>query len=204
MIEQDVSKFAVLIAGIGEVYDKTFTPAVIEIYWSVLKSFKFDEVKNAVRKHFANPDSGKYLPKPADIIMAIDGSQQNQALLAWTKASYAAQRVGRYTSVTFDDALIHAVIEDMGGWWRFCSKDDRSAFIAKEFQDRYRNYITNKPIRHLKRLAGIIESQSSYGEYSCDTPVLIGDKNKANQVFATGKYVALLDTNQFLEADLQR
>ena len=33
------------------------------------------------------------------------------------------QRVGAYQSVAFDDPVIHAVIEDLGGWTKLCRSD---------------------------------------------------------------------------------
>lgn len=201
MFEQDLPRFALLIVSAGEVYNKTLTSAVIEIYWSVLRDFKFDEVKNAMRSHFANPDTGQYLPKPADIIMAIEGSTQSRALKAWSKANSAVKKIGIYTSVAFDDALIHVVIEDMGGWWKFCSvSDNHLPFVAREFQERYRGYITQKPARHPKYLTGITESQSSAHGYSCAPPILIGNQQEAQKVFDTGKYTGpLLEIDQLAE-----
>lgn len=187
MFDQDLSRFAALIIGVGEVCGKSFTPTAIDVYWSVLKAFKYEEVDQAVKLHLGNPDVGRFLPKPADIIMFIEGSSQNQALRAWTKVISTAQRIGVYTSVAFDDPLIHAVGEDMGGWRVFCAiKDEQLPFVRREFQDRYRGYVINKPLRHPKYLTGLIEHQNSIGGYNYDPPILIGDKAKAKQVIATG------------------
>jgi hypothetical protein len=187
MFDQDLSRFATLIIGVGEVYDKSFTHVMIEVYWNVLKAFKYEEVNQAIKLHLENPDEGRFLPKPADIIMAIEGSSQNQALRAWSKIISTAQRIGVYTSVAFDDPLIHAVAYDMGGWRVFCAiKDEQLPFVRREFQDRYRGYVSKKPLRHPKYLTGIIEHQNSIGGYNYDPPILIGDKEKARQVIATG------------------
>ena len=187
MFDQDLSRFATLFIGVGEVYSKPFTPTAIDMYWSVLKAFKYEEVDQAVRLHLENPDVGRFLPKPADIIMAIEGSPQNQALRAWTKAISTSQRIGVYASVAFDDPLIHAVVYDMGGWRVICAiKDEELPFIKREFQERYRGYVSKKPLRHPKYLTGIIEHQNSIGGYNYDPPILIGDKEKAKQVIATG------------------
>ncbi|EKD45294.1 MAG: bacteriophage protein [uncultured bacterium] len=194
MFDQDLSRFAILLVGVGEVYGKSLTSAVIDVYWNVLKAFKFEDVKKAVYLHLENPDAGKFLPKPADIIMAIEGSPQNQALRAWTKVVSAIHGIGVYTSVAFDDALIHAVIEDMGGWRIFCvSETERLPFIGREFQERYRGHVIKKPLRHPKYLTGIAESQNSSSGYAYDPPVLLGDKAKAEQVIATGSRGSIFD-----------
>jgi len=188
MLNQDLSRFAALMVVIGEIYNKSLTQVVIGAYWNVLKPFRFEEVERAVYLHLGHPDIGQYLPKPADIIMAIKGNSCNQALQAWTKVMTAIQRVGCYTSLAFDDELIHAVIEDMGGWQKLCGIEDKQLpFIAKEFQERYRGYVVRRPNRYPKYLVGIIESQNSIYGYIYSPPVLFGDKTKAEQVMAAGK-----------------
>ena len=191
MINQDIPRFAALIAGIGEVYDKSFTAMRIDAYWNVLKDFKFEEVQGAFYRHLKNPDVGMFLPKPADIIAAIDGSPQNQALLAWTKVVSAIKSVGSYTSIAFDDPLIHVVIDDMSGWRKVClgSTDENLPFVSKEFRQRYCGYVANKPLHYPKYFIGIIENQNRIYGYICGPPVLFGDTEKAKQVIANGSYV---------------
>ena len=196
MLNQDLSRFAILMTGTGEIYDKPITQVVIEAYWNIFKDFAFKDVDKAFHLHHKNPDVGKYFPKPADIIMAIEGSSQNQALRAWTKVISAVQSIGVYSSVAFDDPLIHAVIEDMRGWQKFGTIDAKQLpFIAKEFQDRYRGYVINKPCRHPKYLVGIIEGKNNLHGYMHDPPVLIGDEAKAKQIIATGNPASVLGDN---------
>ena len=176
---QRAVEFAKLISGIGEIYSWEFSPQVIEIYWRILEPFSFEDVKAAIYRHIQDPDVGRFLPKPADIIMAIEGSSQNRALAAWSKVIWGLQRVGTHTRVTFDDALIHLVVMDMGGWIRLGNSEERQMpFIAKEFQERYREYVRRKPSKHPKYL---------YGRYASSKPVLIGDALKAQEVIATGE-----------------
>ncbi len=200
MNDQDAPRFAILLIGIGETYGKSFNSETIDIYWYVLKEFKFEEVQKAFYRHLGNPDVGRYLPKPADIIMAMDGTSHNQSLHAWTKVISAIQRPGSYSSVVFDDVLIHAVIEDMSGWQKLClTKDEQLPFVGKEFQERYRGYVVKKPIRHPKYFIGITERQNSLCGYGYDPPVLIGDVEKAKQVYVTGSRASLGDETYFLE-----
>ena len=188
MLEQESSRFAQLIAGIGEIYRWQFSSAAIEIYWRALEAFRFEDVRAAVYSHIQNPDVGKFLPKPADIIMAIGGSSQNQALSAWSKTFYGMRVVGGYESVGFDDALIHTVVLDMLNWPKLCSVDEKQLpFTEKEFLDRYRGYINQKPTRrHPKHLKGFIEIRNSICGHAYSSPVLIGNPIKAKEVMATG------------------
>ena len=199
MFEQDIKEFSKMMVRLGEFYGKPFTPAVFELYWNVLKPYKINELKEAIRRHIENLDVGKFLPAPADIISAIDGSPRNQALLAWTKMVYAVRHIGRYDSLAFDDPLIHKVIEDMGGWRRFCYLEEKQTpFIEKEFCDRYRGYVSRKPLSHPSYLKGTIEMLNSAHGYTCPSPVLIGNVQKAKEVIATGK------DKPFLEISTER
>jgi len=194
MFKQDSLQFAELIAGIGEIYRWQFSPAAVEIYWRVLEVFRLEDVRAAIYSHIQNPDVGKFLPKPADIIMAIEGSSQNQALSAWSKTAYAMRSVGGYESIAFDDALIHVVIRSMSGWPKLCDVDDRQLpFVEKEFLERYRGYVVKKPSSHPKYLKGLIEMRNSVCGYTYPSPILIGNVLKAKQVIATGSDAPFLE-----------
>lgn len=188
MFEQDVKRFAKIMIVTGEIYRKPFTSAAIEMYWNILKVYTIKEVEDAFKNHTENIDVGKFLPTPADIIMAIKGNSQNQALLAWTKVDLAIRTVGRYSSVAFDDFLIHKVIEDMGNWKKLCCvKEEEMPFIKKEFLERYRGYVVKNPSNYPKYLVGIIENQNSTYGYIYDPPTLIGNTEKAKKVIAAGQ-----------------
>lgn len=184
MREEEKPQFAVLITGIGEMYDKSFNPFLLELYWNVLKSYSFEEVKNGVNRYLANADVGMFFPKPADIIAVIEGDSKTQALLAWTKVMSAIKMVGMYNSIVFDDALIHAVIRDMGGWQKLCiTKNNDFPFVGNEFQNRYRWFVNQKPNNYPRCLIGILESNNDADGFDSSSPILFGDKTKAQQVF---------------------
>lgn len=200
MFEQDAPRFTELLVGIGETYGVSLTPVMIDIYWHVLRSYRFEDIKKATFLHLGNPDTGKYLPKPADIIMEIEGGSQ-RSLLAWTKVLTASQKFGIYSSVAFDDALIHAVIEDMGGWRMICRIDiNQLVFVGKEFQNRYKAYVIKKPPRHPKYFVGILDGQSSSSSGDVHKQLtLIGDRTKAMQVVATGSRALVFDNKLLLK-----
>ena len=97
--------------------------------------------------------------------------------MLFRSALFAIRTHGSYSSVAFDDALIHAVIKEMGGWKKFCSTpDDRLLYTAKEFQERYRDYATKIPASHPKYLVGTIGGRIEF----------VGNKEKILQVITTG------------------
>lgn len=193
MQAQDVPKFTMIMAGIGELYGKTISSQLIDIYWQVLRKYELIDVQNAFQSHVKNPDCGQFFPKPADIIRFIEGNGESKALLAWAKAERTMIKIGRYQSVVFDDPLIHSVIEDMGGWVKFCSmKTEQMPFVANEFQKRYMGYVNKKPERHPKYLWGISECDNAKNGFEVEPPVLIGNPERAKEVLRSGGGTPLL------------
>ncbi len=206
MIDPDIKRFMELIASIGEIYSKPISTSLAEIYWRSLKSFEFEDVEKAFHAHIHNPDCGQFFPKPADIIRFIEGSGETKALRAWTMVEKAIQQVGSYQSVAFDDALIHAVLEDMGGWVKLCSTtSDELPFRVNEFQKRYMGFLIKKPERHPKYLSGIAETGNAKNGFEIKPPLLIGDAKKAEQVMLRGggKPLAIQTFTQSIAAVMQ-
>lgn len=187
MTNDDFDKFSGALTAALDVYGKTVSPMVINIWWKALESYDLRAVLHSLSKHIQNPDSGQYVPKPADIIRGIEGSTEDRALDAWAKVDKAVKYVGGYDSVAFDDPIIHLAITDMGGWIKICSGTvDEWPFIAKEFEKRYRNHLSKENKDFPKKLVGKAEMENSEGGYKIEPPVLVGDKTKAAQVFIDG------------------
>jgi len=135
MKKHELNKFAQLMAITRARYNKNLPQAVIEDYWQALQRFDFAAVKHALQTHRDNPDGGQFLPTPADIIRLLEGSGEDRALIAWAKVDKAIPIIGSYTSVVFDDCLIHAVIEDMGGWIKLCkTTTEQLTFSGLEYR----------------------------------------------------------------------
>jgi hypothetical protein len=189
----DISKFIAMMAGIAELYGKCISAQLTDIYWRALKHYELQDVQRALEAHVNNPDCGQFFPKPADVVRFIDGSGETKALLAWTKVEQAIVGVGKYESVAFDDPLIHAVLEDMGGWINLCSKtNDEMPFSANEFRKRYMGFVNKKPERHPRYLPGISEIENGKSGYAVSPPALVGDAKRAEQVIVTGGGTPLL------------
>lgn len=188
----DIATFTAMMVGIGELYGKRISTQLTDIYWRALKPYELEDVYQAFQSHINNPDCGQFFPKPADIVRFIDGCGETKALHAWAKVERAISQVGVYQSVAFDDALIHAVLEDMGGWIKLCSvKNEQLPFYANEFQKRYTGYVNKKPTRYPKYLFGITECDNAKNGYDMTPPILLGDAAKAEEVIQTGGGVFL-------------
>jgi hypothetical protein len=155
--------------------------------------FEWVDVKAAFEAHARNPDCGQFFPKPADIVRFIEGNGETRALKAWAIVEKALQCVGVYQSVVFDDAFIHAVIEDMGGWVKLCTMtNDDLPFRAREFQKRYMGFVIKKPLRYPKCLYGLSNCENAKNGYAVEPPLLIGDAAIAEQVMLNGGGVPLI------------
>ena len=107
----------------------------------------------------------------------------------WAKVDKAVRGVGTWSSVVFDDGLIHKVLQDMGGWLAVGMKQsDEWPFVAKEFETRYRGYKQrNESVEHLPVMIGRAESENFVnGYHKSDNPVLIGNHEQAMAVLANG------------------
>jgi len=177
MSPTDKVKFGELMQGIGEYYGKQVTPMLIQIYWNGLHGYTFEDVTSAINAHVRNPDSGQFMPKIADVERHLHGNTGTRAMAAWVKVSQAIQEVGTYMTVKFDDQLIHAVINDMGGWPAIGQiTNDDLPFRIREFEKRYQAYLQIPPARTPEPvLLGVFERTNRVlGFNDSKEPVLIG------------------------------
>ncbi len=192
MQEHDWTQFACLLVKLSELHGKSMSSHLTEAYWKALEIFEWIDVKAAFEAHTRNPDCGQFFPKPADIVRFIDGSGETRALKAWTIVEKAMRQIGIYQSVVFDDCLIQAVIEEMGGWIKLCSMTlDGLPFRALEFQKRYMAFVIKKPAHYPSVLYGLSALENAKNGYEVELPLLIGDAAKAEQVRLNGGVVVL-------------
>lgn len=191
MNNNDKPKFAEIITGVAELYGKDISAAAASIWFNSLKEYHIDSLAKAFSVHVTNPDNGQFFPKPADIIRSIEGTSQDASFVAWTKVDETIRTIGPYQSVVFDDPIIHAVIDDMGGWIMFGEKtEDEWPFVSLEFQKRYKGYKSRKQVPpHSKILIGQHEAKNRQHDFEIEPPLFIGDQEKAKQVYlaAPGK-----------------
>ena len=188
MQSHELDQFSDLLIGVHELYSREMTPFAIKIWWEALQGYDLPAVSLALSRHVQNPDNGQFVPKPADVIRMLGGTSQDRALQAWAKVDRAVRVVGTYRSVAFDDALIHRVIHDMGGWVGFGTKtEDEWPFVAKEFENRYRGFsMRNERPEYPPRLIGISEASNRVEGKSCEPVLLIGDASRAALVLSGG------------------
>lgn len=181
-------RFIEVLAGVHDFYGKELTPFAAQVWQQACKRFDVEQVTKALSAHLMDPERGQFMPKPADIVRQLQGTNTDRALLAWGKVFDAMQSVGSYKSVVFDDGLIHAVVEDLGGWVKMCRyPGDEMQFLQKRFCDSYRAYAGRQDVAFPAQLTGEHEQQNAkFGYAPVNGPMLIGDKQKALAVKNAG------------------
>lgn len=183
----DRKAFATALVAVGEMYGKKLSPEQAALYWEVLKGYPLADVQAAIHQHMTDPDTGQFMPKPADVIRHIAGSTDTQAMRAWTKAEKAMRTIGSYQTVVFDDWRIHAVIRDMGGWISLCGMtEDDKPFKAREFEKRYRGYRHEAGEEYPRALIGRAEAHNAQKGFRVDPPLLLGDQDRARLTYESG------------------
>jgi len=188
MIDSDKKNFLSLISNVYAFYRQDFSTFAGLVWWEAMRPFDFAAVSDALNRHCINPDNGQFMPKPADVVRMLQGSSKDAALIAWSKVDRAVRVVGTYERVIFDDALIHRVITDMGGWIQLGhKKEEEWPFVKNEFENRYRGYsLRQEKPEYPKVLIGISQSQNDQMGLSSNLPRLIGHPARAQLVFDNG------------------
>lgn len=183
----------------GELMGKEVSTAAVIMFVRIMEGeMSFREAKKALDMHLRTPErEGTFFPKPADLIRIIKGTGADHAQLAWSKVESAVRHVGTYKSVVFDDAIIHRVLADMGGWPMLGQKtEDELPFVANEFRARYHALKSRgmDGVVYPPSMPGYAELTSgNYDQHwyaerglSAPTPVMIGDPQKAQRVITGG------------------
>lgn len=193
-------RFAALLTALSDYYKSEISKAVAGIYWQGLKQYDYEAIEKACWAHTQLPDeAGRWMPRNSDIIKMIEGSTVDQAAVAWSKVEGAVRTRGVYDDLIFDDALIHRVIADMGGWVKLASIPDEKDlhFAGKEFQTRYRAFrIRGELPDYPARLTGAGNAHNSAHNLPLLPAILVGNQEKAKQVFKRGNVAGMLGMQQ--------
>ena len=180
----DKDKFAKLLVGFSvHIYGKETDAFMMDIFWLILKKYSWEKVEQAFFDHVADTERGQFMPKPADIKRQIEGSKDERVLKALTMLDKFV-KISSYTSVVFEDPVIPAMIQDLGGRQRFYHIESKDySFVRNEFTKRYRNnkrdiYITSENVF----LGGEAMSNQAKG-LPLPEPVYLGNKEICQKIF---------------------
>jgi hypothetical protein len=187
MTPAEKDKFLNVLQGVHDFYGRDMSAFAVTVWAMACETFDVEQVSKALSAHLMDPERGQFMPKPADIVRQLQGTNTDRSLIAWGKVLDAMQRVGAYATVCFDDGLIHAAITDMGGWMQLCrGKVDELPFLQKRFCDGYKAYANRGDVVYPAVLLGEHEIANNAKGYVSASPVLIGNPDKAVRVRQSG------------------
>lgn len=189
MTESDKPAFATLMTDALAFYGKDVSRFALDVWWQACQPFAFEQVTRALTRHAMDAERGQFAPKPADIVRQLSGTTTDRAMLAWGKVIDAASRVGAYSDVVFDDAAIHAAVEDLGGWPKLCRGEAKDlSYLQHRFCQSYTAYTDRGTFDYPRRLGGDRSSDEMYQRRGLPPPkpAIVGDLAKARQVYAGG------------------
>ncbi len=187
MTADQQKRFTEVLAGVHDFYGKDLSKFAAAVWLQACETLDVEQVTKALSAHLMDPERGQFMPKPADIVRQIQGTSSDRSLIAWGKVLDACARVGAYSSVCFDDGIIHAAVEDLGGWVSLCrSKTDELGYIQKRFCDAYKAYAGRSDLTFPAMLPGEHAITNSLKGFASQPPALIGDPEKAKRVLTSG------------------
>lgn len=180
MSNKNFQQFLEMITAMAEIYGKKLSPPAIKLYWQILKPYPIEKINQAA----ANILTGrKYstFPLPADFMEYVNpqASLEEKSALAVEAVLDKMEYKGAFYSVIFDDPIIHAAIERLGGWIRLCAEIGKMQprelpFWKKEFCRIYSALAKIPNLRDIpSRLIGRCESENiANGYLDPDTMIL--------------------------------
>jgi hypothetical protein len=178
-LKHDAKKrMAACLTAAAEIYGRQVSEAVAQLWCRALSRFDSDTVESAFARHLQDADRGRFMPTPADIIRAIDGTPNEASLRAWTAVETAIRFCDWRGSVAFDDPLIHQVVADMSGFSALGRRQECGdwPFVAKDFRERYVWY------RARGQIGAFPPVLHFYNYDKSAATVFIGDSAKARAV----------------------
>jgi hypothetical protein len=189
MQPSDKKDFALLIAGVYAYHRQPCSDALIAMYWRGCQRWEFDQVQRAVDVLTHDAEAGRFPPKIGDLARVLEGTHTDRAALAWGKTLEAMSSVGSYTDVVFDDAAIHAVVEDLGGWPKLCRTETKDlGYVQHRFCESYKAYAGRGKFDYPRRLMGDRSPDYEFEKKGLPPPkaALIGDPNACRSVYQGG------------------
>lgn len=118
MTPEDRPRFVELISGMTRTFGREADEATFTGYEMGLGDLTIEAIEEAVMTAMRSHD---HLPT-VRALRRLTGelSAADRAIIAWGAFEKAVVEQGGYTSVKFDDPVIHATVRNHGGWPRCC------------------------------------------------------------------------------------
>lgn len=187
MQNADREPFQALLTDVMAFYRQDVSKFALSVWWTACQPFELEQVRKALTAHAMDPEHGQFAPKPADIVRQLQGTHTDRALVAWGRLYEAMRTIGAYTSVAFDDAAIHAAVDDLGGWMALCrGTTDELPFLQKRFCDAYRMYAKRPGHGYPAVLLGEHDLNNGMRGLPTLAPLLLGNQAATQRVIEAG------------------
>jgi hypothetical protein len=172
----------------AELYRQDLTEPAVRTYLKAINEYSPEAIQDALSRHI---QTSRFMPQPADLRALIDGPPEIRAEQGFQTALKAAQTIGSYDSVAFEDKAIMYALSAFGGFRGLCMADpEELKWNAKEFVKLYVAYLS-VPLGHTPAYyPGINEQTNKLNGYNNIEPVQL--------VLKGGKGVAILDSPAML------
>ena len=171
----DLSK---LIFYVADYYKESLPEIVLNFWLNGLAKFPFEDIKAAFENWMMTSDR---MPKISNIVKTLEGSIEDRALAALLKVENAMEMHGSYATVVFDDPVIHATLQSLGGWINACRQTEYEfTWWKKEFRERYQHFEQYGLAPDVSvRLSGIFDETNLPLGGTPQKPKVVGDYEKA-------------------------
>ncbi len=189
MRNEDKQQFVKLIGDVLGFYRQDLSEFALHVWWQGCQPYSLEQVSKAITAHATDPDRGQFAPKIADIVRKLQGTKQDRSLLAWGKVMDAMGSIGAYQDVIFDDAAIHASIQDIGGWSKICRTSiDELSYLQHRFSQSHKAYTERGEFDYPKRLNGDRSPDIEYEKKGIPLPkpAIVGNHDLAKKVYQGG------------------
>lgn len=190
MQTSDQPQFALMWASVrNDIYNKPVTPEGIKLIFESLSRFSITQIREAIQLHVNDTQNGNFPITPAHVVAQIEGRGDERAGAAWRKLYGAIGSVGNYSDVVFDDPIIHAIIENEGGWLKvsLLSEDDLK-YMQARFNKQYNGYVSKSGQFGYARILRGSENLDRIGKGLEQTPPqIVGNLEKCRLVWKGGE-----------------
>lgn len=92
MRTEDKGEFTKLLAATMDVYGRQITASFVDVFFSALTPYTLPVVREALNRHLQDPESGRFPPKPADLIRQVVTAKASDGRPGRDEAWAIAQR----------------------------------------------------------------------------------------------------------------
>lgn len=174
--------------------NKKFTENQLKIYYKMLEDLRCDSFIQGLER-LLKERVYTNIPPIAEIREYAAALKDGDIFFRCKEAQFmlktAINKYGKYSSVAFEDPIIHLIIRDLGGWQKLCNmeQEDLENYIKFQFEKAYTVYSKNKTSNIPLYFQGVFTNE----------PIIcIGDKIKIDrwQLAYKHKYNGQLETKK--------